>query len=248
MILLFGADGGEPGQAPHHLYMATAMIVNFFVVAPAVIRHRQARATTRRVVALTIPSAVIGAIVGVRVSELPVFSSHGQGYLQIGFAVFLAYVIGYNLWKLISPSRRSAEGQAGRTGLSGPLIVATVGLPTGLLGGVLGIGGGLFAVPAQQVWLRIPLRSAIANSAATILCSSLVGAVIKNYGLGDHGYGVGDSLRLAICLIPSAIVGSWYASARVHRWPLGIIRAAFVLLLLYCGQKIFLAGLAQVWQ
>ncbi|MBN2561943.1 MAG: sulfite exporter TauE/SafE family protein [Phycisphaerae bacterium] len=246
MILMFGAEGQHPNQEPQHLYQAAAMIVNFFVVAPAVVRHYHARATLKPVVRLTIPSAVLGAVAGVYVSELPAFRGSGQGFLQITFSLFLFYVVIHNLWKL-RPGQAAHEARgSGRLRLSKPLIVTLVGLPTGLVGGLLGIGGGLFAVPAQQVVLRVPLRNAIANSATTILWSSIIGAALKNYHLAEHGFSVGQSVKLAICLIPSAMVGSWFTSARVHRWPIGVIRLAFVVLLLYCGVRVFLAGLSQV--
>lgn len=246
MIFLFGATGQEAHKDPHHLYQATAMIVNFFVVAPAVVRHWQAAATLRSVVRWMIPSAIVGAVAGVYVSELSVFRGSGQGYLQIGFSLFLLYVVVHNLW-MLAGFQRGEKGVAGTGARRSPsLIMTLVGLPTGLVGGLLGIGGGLFAVPSQQVVLRVPLRGAIANSATTILWSSLIGAAVKNYHLPDHGFHLAQSLQLAICLIPSAMIGSWFTAARVHRWPAGVIRLAFVVLLVYCGARVFLAGWGQV--
>src|SRR2546421_36480 len=114
LVLVFGATPGDR----QHLYQAAAMIVNFFVVAPAVLRHHQARAK----------------------------------------------------------------------------IVGLVGLPAGLAGGLLGVGGGLVAVPAQQVFLRVPLANAIANSASTILWSSVIGAALKLLHLSEHGFRPKDAL------------------------------------------------------
>ena len=91
------------GSHQQHLYQATAMIVNFFVVAPAVLRHRQARATLAPVTRLMIPSAIAVAIIGVYLSERSIFRARGQGYLQLAFAVFLASVLAHNLW--LFPSR-----------------------------------------------------------------------------------------------------------------------------------------------
>ncbi|MFQ5411852.1 MAG: sulfite exporter TauE/SafE family protein [Phycisphaerae bacterium] len=239
MALMFGSDR-------QHLYQATAMIVNFFVVAPAVIRHLQARATIRSVTRIMIPSAIAGAIVGVRLSEMPVFRGTGQGYLQIAFAVFLAYVFADNLMKLKGGPHRGGGPALDADGKPNPFAVILVGLPTGLLGGLLGIGGGLFAVPAQQVCLRLPLPNAIANSAATILWSSVVGAVLKNAGLAAHAHTWSQSVLMAACLIPTAMVGSWFAAGKVHRWPVGVIRVFFALLLAYCSVRLFLMGWGQL--
>lgn len=235
MVFLFG-----PRQ--QHLYQAAAMIVNFFVMLPAVRQHWRAKAALRPVTRWMIPSTIVGIVIGVYASELGVFRGTGQGYLQIIFAVFLLYVVLYNLYRLRSASRLPPMDEAGAARLSKALIIAAIGLPTGLLGGLLGIGGGLFAVPAQQVVLKMPLPKAIANAAGTIVWSSVLGAAVKNYHLAEHGFQVRQALLLALCLIPSAMVGSWYTAAKVHRWPVSVIRIVFVVVLTYCGWEMFQKG------
>ncbi len=239
LILLFGREG-------QHLYQAAAMIVNFFVMLPAAWQHGRAGAVLRGVTRWLIPSTLLGIVLGVGASELAVFRGAGRGWLQVLFAVFLAYVVVYNLWRLRTRTRLPEMDEAAAARLSRAAIVGGVGLPTGLLGGLLGIGGGLFAVPAQQVLLRIPLRRAIANSAGTLLWSSALGAVVKNLCLGGHGYGLADSLRLAALLAPAAMLASWWSAPRVHRWPVGVIRVVFVVLLVYAGARVFWAGWSQV--
>ncbi|MCG8405214.1 MAG: sulfite exporter TauE/SafE family protein [Phycisphaerales bacterium] len=239
MVILFGPDR-------QHLYQATAMIVNFFVVAPAVMRHIMLRATLRPVTRWMIPGAIVGAVAGVCLSELPIFVGPGQGYLQIAFAVFLGYVVLQNMWRLRTSAKLPYLSEADSAKLSKPLILTIVGLPTGMLGGLLGVGGGLYAVPAQQVCLRIPLPNAIANSSATILWSSVVGAVLKNASLSSHGHSWSQAILMSICLIPTAMIGSWYSAAKVHQWPVKVIHVAFVLLLLYGGTRLFLVGWDQV--
>ncbi len=238
MVMLFGADR-------QHLYQAAAMIVNFFVVAPAVIRHLQAKATLRPVTRLTIPSATLGSVAGVLISELAVFRGSGQGYLQVCLALFLGYAVLHNLVRLTAKNHLPDMSEDEASRLSKAAIIGLVGLPAGLLGGLLGVGGGLIAVPAQQIGLRIPLRRAIANSASTILWSSVIGAVVKNAMLAHHGFNVRQSCLLALCLGPPAILASYLTALRVHQWPVAIIRAAFVCLLLYCGGRLLLAGWAQ---
>ena len=65
-----------------HLYQATAMIVNFFVVAPAVYQHARAKAISRATVARIVPIAALAVVIGVGLSELPVFSGDGEAYLR----------------------------------------------------------------------------------------------------------------------------------------------------------------------
>ncbi|MBX3393992.1 MAG: sulfite exporter TauE/SafE family protein [Phycisphaerae bacterium] len=235
------------GGRQQHLYQAAAMIVNFFVVVPSVIRHFQARATLRPITRWMIPGALIGVVAGVYLSELPVFRGAGQGYLQIAFAIFLAYVLIYNLRRLTSAIRmpRISESQAAER--SGFVAFAGVGVPTGVTGGLLGIGGGLFAVPAQQLLLRIPLRNAIANSASAILWTSVVGAAFKSAKLSGHGHDWTDAIWMAIVMAPPAMIGSWYSAAKVHVWPVRVTRLAFSLLLIYAIIRLATTGWAQIY-
>lgn len=240
MVMLFGED-------QQHLYQATAMIVSFFIVAPAVLRHVQARATLRPITRRMVPAAMIGVIAGVQLSDLPVFRGRGQGYLQIAFSAFLAYVLLSNLKGLGTKKEglpRMTEQESSQLPQTKTLFL--VGLPTGILSGLLGIGGGLYAVPAQQIFLRIPLRNAIANSASTMLWTSLVGAMVKNINLSQHGHSWHEALIFALCLIPTAMAGSWYTAKKVHQWPVSVTRVAFVVILLYCGVRIFFAGWRQI--
>ena len=239
LVLIHGGEG-------QHLYQAAAMIVNFFVVAPAVWRHRRAGALVGDVTRWTVPSAAAGAMIGVFLSELPQFRGAGRGYLQLGFAGFLLYALVTNLLRL--REKRPPRHRTGPDGkpVSAAVSVGLVGLPAGMIGGLLGVGGGILAVPAQQICLRMPLRNAIANSSATILFSSVVGGLAKNAALSRHGYGIGDSIGLAVILIPSAMLGSWIAAAGVHRWPVRAIRLVFALLLACCAVRMGLAAREQL--
>lgn len=70
--------------------------------------------------------------------------------------------------------------------------------------------------------------------------------MLRNAHLSQHGFSVRQAALMALCLIPTAMIGSWHTAAKVHRWPIRVIRAAFAVLLLYCGVRLFLMGLEQV--
>ena len=73
---------------------------------------------------------------------------------------------------------------------------ALIGVPVGLSNGLLGIGGGVVAVPLQQVVLRIPLQRAIANSSLSIVFVAGFGAIAKNWTLCQHVGPDGEPFRL----------------------------------------------------
>ena len=212
-----------------HIYQAAAMIVNFFVVVPAVYHHRKAGAVDTATVARILPLAIVGVIAGVGLSELGVFSGAGEAYLRAIFGVFLLFICVSDLCRLF----RKVPGDPDRK--THPHIgwgkAAAVALPTGAIAGLLGVGGGILAVPLQRRFLKIPIRIAIANSATLIIATSLIGASLKNYALTGHHGNATSSFLLAAILIPTAIVGSLIGSKLTHLLPLKIVKTAFFLLL-----------------
>ena len=218
-----------------HLYQGAAMMANFFVALPAALQHRRAGAVLPRLVAIMIPFSVAGVVSGVWLSAGPWFQGEREVHLARVFGVFLLYVVGYNVYRLLSNRRFADMDDDAARGLPGWKIALGVGLPTGLLGGLLGIGGGVLAVPLQQVLLRVPLRRAIANSAATIIPLSLIGATYKNYCNALAGVAFVDALRLAVLLIPTAMLGGYLGGRLTHVAPRRGLRIAFTLLMCYAA-------------
>jgi len=216
-----------------HLYQATAMIVNFFVVVPAVIRHRRAGAIQWPAVYQLLPFALLAVVIGVGISELAFFSGRGEAYLRLLFGLFLMTVATIDLLRLIRPRPQPQSGDNSKpiNARTGWRLAGLVAVPTGLIAGLFGIGGGLVAVPLQRRVLGIPIRRAIANSATIIIVTSLAGAFTKNYAYITQHEGRLDSLRFAAILIPTAILGSWIGATGTHRLPIRGIRIAFFLLI-----------------
>ena len=220
------------------------MIVNFFVVVPAMTQHRRAGAIDIATVRRLVPLAVVAVLVGVGVSELGVFAGPGEASLRLLFGVFLFLVAGYDLYRA---ARRN--GKANKTTSTNPprddrphrfgwSAAAMVSIPTGLVAGLLGVGGGILAVPLQRRFLRIPIRNAIANSATIIIATSLVGATAKNYAYyWDHDRAL-DAFRLAMILIPTAMIGSLIGSRLTHQLPLRVVKIAFFLLMLIAAARL----------
>lgn len=234
LVMWFGGKG-------QHLFQATAMMVNFTVVAPAVIRHISARAYDTSMLKGMIPAALCGIIIGVNLSELSVFRGSGQGRLQIIFATFLVYVFCQNLLWLVrgKPERTPSTDRSKRRSLAGALLV---GGPSGIFSGLLGTGGGLFMVPSQQVFLKLPMRMSIANSATTIMFSSVVGALYKAHSLSHHGTSWTDALMMAGMLAPTAMIGSWIGASKTHHLPVKTVRIAFALLLAFSIYRLYTIG------
>ncbi len=229
-LILYMSAAGTYDGTEQHLIQAAAMICNVFIAAPAVIAHWRNRAVMLPVIVWLAPSALAGIVLGVSLSNTSAFARQNGAYLAMLLAAFLLYVAGYNTWRLIDKTRL-ADRFDEKTRLPAWKVLA-VGLPMGLFGGLLGIGGGAICVPLQQTILRIPLRRAIANSAATIVLISSVGALQKNFTLPAHGFSPLESLQLAALLAPTAILGSYVGGVLTHRLPRKVLRGVFIVFML----------------
>jgi len=248
---MFGVGGGiilipalnEVLGPNQHLYQSTAMILNFFVTVPAVYQHQRVKAIEASTVLRLVPWATISVVIGVAVSELGIFAGGGEAYLRGLFGLFLFACAAYDIHRLrrkpqasrATPDPVSSAGRATRPGWG---TLAFVGIPTGFASGLLGIGGGILAVPLQRRFLHTPIRTAIANSAALIISTSMVGALAKNYAVMSD---LEDSMApflLAVVLIPTAVGGSLVGSRLTHRVPVQLVKGAFDFLLLLAAARL----------
>ncbi|MEM7681210.1 MAG: sulfite exporter TauE/SafE family protein [Planctomycetota bacterium] len=238
-----------------HLYQAAAMWVNLCVALAALRRHRKAGVFRREVLLWMGLAACVSILLGVGLSNLPVFTRDGGGRLLARlFAVFQAYVAVVNLRKLAKEvhgahaARRAvragkeSEAAPVRAPRTGKGRCVFTGSAMGVTAGLLGIGGGAVAVPLQQVVLRLPLRACIAHSAAVMAFSALIGATAKSLTLGgatQGAFSVRDALWLALLVAPAAMVSARGGAALTHRLPVPWVRAAFVCVLLWAAWKMW---------
>ncbi len=229
LVFVFGEN--------QHLYQASAMICNFFVGLGAVMVHRKADVLVGDVVKWLAPFAALGIIIGVGISNSSVFAREKSYLLARLYGVFALYVVVYNLLMF----RRGHGGADGfdisRTHNS-VFLTILCGVLTGMLAGLLGIGGGVVCVPLQQFFLKMPLKRAISNSAATIASISLFGAFYKNVTLGAHGIEMMESLKIAACVIPGALVGAFLGGHAMHKLPANLVRAVFIMLCILACYKL----------
>lgn len=212
-----------------HLAQAVAMIINVCVSVPAMWQHHRASAVKWRIVGrMLIPATIlilVGVEVGNRIDSLR---------MQQLFGVFLIYVALDNVWRIMRKKKEPLPEHVRDDWLR----VGAVGGFMGFWAGLLGVGGGIVAVPLLQKVCRLPLRQCIATTAACMCFSATIGAFRKNMALADLGESVAESLRIAAILAPTAILGGLFGGRLAHALPLNIVRAAFVLLLLWSAYEL----------
>jgi uncharacterized protein len=80
---------------------------------------------------------------------------------------------------------------------------------TGILAGLLGVGGGIVMVPAMMMLLGMPAAMAKGTSVAVIIPTSIMGTLrnrsAKNLDLRAAAI-------VGFCGIPTAVIGGWVSS------------------------------------
>lgn len=222
--LTLGYEG--PEQHRHHLFMASAMMVNVLVALPATRQHQRAGAVRRDVVRIVMPTMAVAIIAGT------LLSNQVQGrVLAIILAGFITLYCATNLWKIIRHGWLKHPERPAREEHLSPGRLAATGTTAGLVGGLLGLGGGVVMVPMLQLLAGVPLRMAIGTSSAVMCLTGAIGAGVKLAGLDAHGQSISDAIQLAAVMGPAAMLGAVLGARLTHWLPLNAVRALVSVLL-----------------
>jgi uncharacterized membrane protein YfcA len=173
--------------------------------------------------ALLAVGAVAGAVIGTHIlHRLP------HDALALAFALLLAATAIRLLFD-------HSEG-TGRAALDafGVAMVILVGLVTGVLAGLLGVGGGIFVVPAMVVGFGIPAATAKGTSLFMIVPTSIMGTW-RNRKKGNA------DLRVAVILGVAGIVSAFIGGKISVGMSEALSNFLFALLLLFVSVRM-------VWQ
>ena len=223
---LFGIGGG-------------AVMVPFLVLWLALPQHR-AHATSLLAVIVTAASGMAR------------FAGGGEVYylagLTIGAGAVVGAFAGAQWMHRLSPTRlRQAFAllmilvslqmlfgftpQAGDAALDGPQVLAgyvLLGLATGALSGVMGVGGGVIIVPATVLLFGFSQHAAEGTSLLVIIPTALVGSVRH----AQNGY---TDLRLGMILGAGGVVGAWLGASVALILDGDLLQRLFAVFLLVAG-------------
>lgn len=123
-----------------------------------------------------------------------------------------------------------------------PWLWAVWALPIGLVSGLIGVGGGIVAVPIMTLALRFKMHNAVATSLGMMILTStggIIGYIINGIGvINPAPYTIGyinlqSWLLLAVSSIGLAQVGAITA----HRLPATQIKYIFIAVMFYMALK-----------
>jgi uncharacterized membrane protein YfcA len=115
-------------------------------------------------------------------------------------------------------------------------LFAAVGAVSGLLAGLLGIGGGVVLVPVLSVVLRFPLKRAIGTSLAVVAAQAIPGTI--THALLHHiDWRIAAGLMIGV--IPGARIGStWAIGSEDKRLRVIVASALAVLAVVFGGTEL----------
>ena len=237
MVLLLGEHCF--GDNSFHLYKLAALTTAIVLSIRAAQRHAQANAIVYPMIKSIIALGLLGAVVGVAVASF--FANEMTVVLRRTFGGFMLAAVAINIWR----SWRLRGGPTGPDRCPLPSrwmrIGTIVGFPAGVIAGLLGVGGGVWAVPAQNFVLGVRLPNAIANSSCMIAGLAAGAALLKAVSiahLDDPQAPYWRGLWLAVWLAPGATIGGWFGAKLTHELPVHWIRNVFYALLVITGLRL----------
>ena len=115
-------------------------------------------------------------------------------------------------------------------------------IPIGALTGLLGIGGGVIAIPIMVLALRFEMHTAVATSLAMMILNSIGGVAgyivngIGVPGLPEFSLGYVNLVSGALLAVTSIIMAQ-VGAVTAHRIPARKLTYLFVIIIFYVGLK-----------
>lgn len=248
---LFGVGGGVISQ-PGMRLLGLAPLVTIGTALPVIIpgaasgaaRYVREHLVRWPAVIATVPTGLVGAVVGSVLARHVPGNGHILQLITAGLLGLSAYRMG-RVPPVLPPDEPLAETDApeapssdrhtaepGDQSLVGRF--AAIGAVSGLLSGLLGIGGGVIMVPAFVQLARMEVKTAIATSLICVGAFAVPGTI--THALQDH-----VDWRVAIALVIGVVPGARLGAALTikatdHR--LRVVVASF----LGCTSALYAAG------
>lgn len=230
LIFTFGAQGFSPDVLTH-LAIGTSLATIVITSISSVSAHHKRGAVMWPVALWLTPGICIGAALGASFAV----SITGPA-LQLSFGLFLC---------LIAITMAVSLKPAGVSAMPGPLGKTIVGSVIGFVSSIFGIGGGSLSVPYFS-FVKVPMKSAVATSAACGLPIAVSGAI--TYSLQGAGNPELPEGAIGFVHLPAlfgiVIASTFFAKLGAkcaHQLPGKLLRQGFSLLL-------FVIGIRFIWR
>jgi len=115
------------------------------------------------------------------------------------------------------------------------LVLVLIGILTGFMAGMLGIGGAIIMIPALVFFLGLSQQTAQGTSLAVMLPPIGILAAYNYYKAGQVNF------KFALILAAAFLVGSYFGSKLALEIPQNLLKKIFGILLLAVAAKMLLS-------
>jgi len=247
-VLLEGSGwSGVVSDPAHHatLAHATSLAVILPTSISGLVAYRKAGVVSW---SLVLPLGVVAGVAAIGGAAVATYLP-GQ-LLRLSFATFLV-IIGLQLLGVFSARKKGGEGaKASEPAEVRDLALFQVlggGALTGFLSALLGIGGGLVAIPILIHWARLELHRVAAASIGIVVFAASAGMVtyigtgwsVPGLPAGSQGF---IFLPAALAMAPGAVLMAPYGARLNQRLPVPVLRRIFGGVLLTVAARLFLGS------
>ena len=228
---------------PAALHVAVAHGTSLFVIVPTAVRgtysYHRAKQIEWRVALPVALASMVGGVAGARAAILLPAPA-----LKFAFGVFLVL----SGLQLVTGRSKAAE----RPINTNPLATISTGLLVGALSGLMGVGGGILALPLLLYLLHVDMRRAAATSLAIIGFAGLAGTI--TYALSGAGiagrapFSIGYiHLAAAIPILVGSVISVPWGARVNQRTNVRALRYIFAAVFLLLGTRFIIENVGLVF-
>ena len=216
--------------------VGTSLLCNFVASSSSCLKHFQMGNIHVREGVVTGMFGVAGTFAGRLIATSPYYSERE-------FVLFFTLILGYSVYHFLGNGKpRSLETSAGTAPMRWHHFTL-IGLASGMLATLAGVGGGLIMVPALTIFLSFGFRKVVSISSLAIVMITFSGwmqlALLSPATSGYTGWHIGYiDFGAALPLV----AGSFYAARRGVRLltviPLRTLEIAFSVILVFVAARL----------
>ncbi len=241
LYVLFAHPEWSGISIPPVYHAVVAHATSLFVIVPTavagILAYHRSKLVVWRVALPMAAAAVLAAMGGVQVAvRLP------PELLKAGFGAFL-FVSGLNL--LMASRWEGVGGDGGNKGLA---MAVAGGILIGFITALLGVGGGIVAIPLLIYLVRLDVKKVAATSLGIVVFSALTASLtyaLNGWGHpelppGSAGY---IFLPAGLALLPGAVLTARFGVKLNQRLNPRALKVLFGFVFLLIGLRLFLGNI-----
>jgi len=216
-----------PASSLMHIAIGTSLATIMITSISSIIAHHRRGAVLWSIVWQLSPGIIVGAFVGAIIADaLP------TEILRKIFAIFILLVSAQLGLLAPPPSHRQLPGKLG---------LSIAGTVIGKISALVGIGGGSLTVPFL-VWCNIPIRNAVATSAACgfpIAVSGMIGFIVTGWQISEPWMSGYIYWPAFIAITPATLLFAPLGAKLAHTLPVNSLKKLFAVFLAGVGVNMF---------